>query len=89
MSKFSVGEIAIIAGPSAHGVYDYTGKEVEILSEPYIDEYQDYGYEVDIDGDRNWFVPEYQLKKKKPPHDYWQDVEKVTGWNPTKVTQDA
>lgn len=93
MSKFSVGEIAIV-------VWSITGEgvneEVEIKSEPFSKNGK-LVHEVKFDDKYYGYFQPKHLRKKKPPQELgcWEDVEKIPlgingeGWNPTKVDVNA
>lgn len=92
-AKFEVGEIAIlqnIAPPYAHE----NGDEVEVVGE------LAFRHSVTIHGEpfsgdsyrirhrgRVWLVAPHCLRKKPRPGDEasWGAIERLTGWNPTKV----
>lgn len=89
MNKFEIGEIAIIDN-SVHKP-EFVGMECEIISREIYGiakgtEYAAYGYIVEINGETHGFVKAC-LRKKKPPQELstWEEVEKLTHWNPTKV----
>jgi hypothetical protein len=75
MAKFSVGEVAVIAG-----AYDYpelVGAECTIKSTPYIQSHKKHGthlgYAIILNGDQGMlelFAPEHCLRKKQPPEKY-------------------
>jgi len=89
MSKFKINEVAIEIE---------AGKDVEILSRLLAPrEYQNNsiytngisGYRVLFLADNTkGFVPERLLRKKKRPEETssWEEIQKLTNWNPKKVT---
>ena len=97
--KFEIGEIAIFMIDFTVPGICQSGSECEIYSGPYhgIDEYE-HGcdgewYWCVFDGDpsprgpnNSWAVRAVSLRKKKPPEELstWEEVQKITGWNPTK-----
>lgn len=81
MDKFSIGESAIITGPPGSR---NIGEEVTVMSRLFKnDNAMVHGVYCG-----NWYgfwEPQY-LRKKYPPQEpsTWEEVEKATGWNPTK-----
>lgn len=94
MSRFAVGEIAIVVyGPAKN-------HECEVLEiNPINSSGQRQDYRIQIDGfphprfPMGWTCDEDTLRKKKPPkkeeHGSWEQLQKDTNWNPTKEKQHA
>lgn len=90
MAKFEVGEVAIITG-AAHPFTHLIGCEVEITSHPSIVSEYGVGY-TGIANGRNPhpdYFEEAALRKKKPPEELssWEEVQKLTNWNPVKEVE--
>ena len=87
MDKFGLNEIAIFRG---------SGEEIEIIGLPKMQvgrnrrgkmirsETPCYSI-LTQDGFEGW-LPESSLRKKKPPEEpaTWQEIQEISGWNPTK-----
>ena len=88
MAKFEIGEIAVIIKDLSGNLPHVIGADVEIITGPPSDEYI-YDY-VTKDGDGNiWYCIESELRKKKPPKEElstWEAIQKLTDWNPKKVS---
>jgi len=90
MSKFKVGEIAIIVATSSHP--EHVGMECTISSSRHIN-FGAYGYVIEINGcvddsGAPWFSWETELRKKPPKEETssWEEIQKLTSWHPKKVT---
>lgn len=92
MSKFALGEIAIVAfGPAKNRECEVT--EINPINNS--GERQD--YRIQINGfphpvfPTGWTCDEATLRKKKPPEEdaSWEAVQELTNWNPTKEKIDA
>lgn len=94
MAKFSVGEMAIIDNCKSYP--SFIGMECEILSNPYdgigsITGELCIGYDACLQNGEKHSIAERCLRKKKPPQELttWEEVQKLTNWNPTKVEEHA
>lgn len=90
MSKFNVGDIAILVYSKYHP--QWVGEACEIIGVNVISldgVPHDYAIQYkNIPGHPitgRWVADEYQLRKKKPPMGRREDVEEFTGWSPFKV----
>jgi len=82
MSKFKVGEIAIICSVDFP---EYNGTETEILGVFHSGTSSNgVGYRCTIQK-RGW--SESALRKKKPPEEKttWEEIQEITNWNPSKA----
>jgi len=85
MPKFAVGEIADVTNGRSW-------KECEILGLP--PQWGANQYYIHVPGstgsngehEDRWLISECYLRKKKPPEELgdWDEIEKLTNWNPTK-----
>lgn len=90
MAKFAVGEIAIV---TVSKIEEFpVGCEVEILAvydPPLWGDCQYLVYEefVSFRGVRQVWANDSCLKKKNPPEETtdWEEIEKISGWNPLKT----
>lgn len=93
---FKIGELALMLNPThpikvAEGTQAYIGTEVkitEILSYPpsgLPDPVKGQWYKVETFDDRSFGIVEILLQKIPPGT--WENVEQITGWNPTKVKE--
>lgn len=90
MAKFEVGEIAIYQNLVGRGQY-WNGEECEVIKPlgKYLSniEPDELVYYVK-DGQGIFSVREDQIRKKKPPKEElstWEEIQKLTNWNPEKV----
>jgi len=88
MNKFKVGEIAIIKLDLGGNHLETIGRECEIIEAyPSINVYK-----VTIpsikDGFDFWKAKGCELRKKPPKEETssWEEIQKLTNWNPKKVT---
>lgn len=93
--KFEIGEVAIlIADGNKKGSTKGCEVECEVISIEH-EMVGLLGYEIIIDGDicgspfsrqGEWFVSTVSLRKKKPPEGLssWEEIQKLTNWNPSK-----
>lgn len=98
MDKFEIGEIAVIClgkPSSTDNQSDYVvdGLECEIIriGGCGIQANGLPSYVISVDGYGEFDIAEHALRKKKPPEEpaTWQEIQRLTNWNPTeqKVTQ--
>jgi len=96
VAKFKVGDICI--GQNFHDYPEFNGVECEVLDvREQGDIYQRAfrrvlfampgpHYRVRWATGEKYYVAETHLRKKPPPEEYlgdWDEIEKLTGWNPT------
>lgn len=95
MSKFKVGEVAIVVNADYHK--NHIGRECEIICvNPVTLSGAPRDYEISIKGIRapaltnGWYTHESHLRKKKPPQETstWEEVQEIVGWNPSKMSEE-
>ncbi len=97
MSKFKIGEIAILLRAYKPENQHLAGADVEIVSSVR-NAISGATYSVMIDGlkcealssiNGEWSCLEANLAKKKPPKEAatWEDIQEITGWKPSKIRE--